>query len=270
MSFFDSHAHLTDSQFDSDRAEVIRRAKEAGLSGFITAGCDLADSRKVVALTKEYPGFVYAAVGMHPVDGGNEEFNYAEFLKLARENSVVAIGECGLDYHKIKNEKLEIRSEKQEELLIRHIELSREVGKPLMIHCRSAYDELIGILTTHNSFTPSGVEGLLATPFPGMIHFFSGTIDQARKLLDLGFYLSFGGVVTFTRDYDEVIRFVPSDRLLSETDSPLVAPVPYRGKRNEPAYVTEVVRKLAEIRGISLEVIAEAIQQNAKKLFRFN
>ncbi len=139
------------------------------------------------------------------------------------------------------------------------IELAREVQKPLMIHCRDAFKDLIDVLV---ACPVSHVSN------PGIIHFFTGTPDDARKLLDLGFSFTFGGVITFARDYDEAIKFIPLDRILSETDAPYVAPVPYRGKRNEPAYVVEVVKKLAELKGILVEEMAGHIFQNAQRIFQ--
>ncbi|MDP2704631.1 MAG: TatD family hydrolase [bacterium] len=151
------------------------------------------------------------------------------------------------------------KKEKQRRVFERHIELSHEVGKPLMIHCREAYGHLVEILNSKSE--------ILNDP-PGIVHFFAGTKEDAKKLLDLGFSFTFGGVITFARDYDEIIRFIPMDRILSETDAPYVTPAPYRGKRNEPAYVIEVVKKLAEIRGISVEQMREQIWENAKRVFR--
>lgn len=263
--YFDAHTHLTDSKFDSDRQEIIGRAKATGLMGLVTVGYDMASSRAAVELAHAHPGFVYATVGLHPKDGAADQFDPEEMLRLARDPGVVGIGECGLDLYKVKGQKLEVKSEneervkeKQEELFIKHIELAKEVRKPLMIHCRQASSDLVRVLL---ATCPS----LLSSP--GIIHFYTDSLEDAKKLLDMGFYFSIGGVITFTRDYDDLVRLIPTDRLLSETDAPYVAPVPHRGERNEPAYVAEVVKKLAEVRGVSREEMAEMTFANAQKVF---
>lgn len=196
-----------------------------------------------------------------------EEFDYAYYKKLALHPKVVAIGECGLDYYRLGEE----TKDKQKSTFLQQIELAHDVKKPLMIHCRSgrsertspqngagrqAFGDLIKILQTTNYKLQ-----------PGIVHFFSGTKDDAQKLLDMGFSFSFGGVITFARDYDEVVKYIPLERILFETDAPYVAPVPYRGKRNEPAYVVEVAKKIAELRNVSLEEISHRATANARSLF---
>ncbi len=183
-----------------------------------------------------------------------EEFDYDYYKKLALDPKVVAIGECGLDYYRLSEE----TKEKQKSIFIKQIELAHDVKKPLMIHCREAFGDLIELLTTNYQ---------LLNSTPGVVHFYSGTVEDTKKLMDLGFSFTFGGVVTFTRDYDEIIKMIPLDRILSETDAPYVAPMPYRGKRNEPAYVIETVKKLAEIKGVSMEQMQQQIWENAKTIF---
>ncbi len=285
VKFFDAHTHVQFVAFNSDYKEVIARAFEAGV-GMVNVGTEKNTSLKAIKFTEEYPENVYAAVGLHPshtfkpyfdsqeLSSKKEEGEYLDYnfyRNLALNKKVVAIGECGLDYFRIKNNELGIKN-KQQEAFIKQIELAHEVKKPLMIHCRDAYADLIEILKINSS---------KLNPIPGIVHFFSGTKDNARELLNLGFYFTFGGVITFpprlcsarrgeagTRDYDEVIKFVPMDRILSETDAPYVAPVPYRGKRNEPVYVIEVVKKLAEIKRIELEKMCEQILKNTKTIFQ--
>src|SRR3989344_4595997 len=200
-----------------------------------------------------------------------EDFDYDYYKKLAQDSKVVAIGECGLDYYRLTEE----TKNKQVEVFIKQIELAREVGKPLMIHCREAFTDLIEILEKHLIPTPqppsqgeggaSGRGGRLISP--GVVHFFSGTIDDAEKLMDLGFSFSFGGVITFARAYEKLIKFIPLDRILLETDAPYVAPLPYRGKRNEPLYVEEVAKKIAKILNKDFEEIARITTENAIKIF---
>lgn len=194
-----------------------------------------------------------------------EAFDYAYYKKLAAHPKVVGIGECGLDYYR-ENEDSGFRI--QEKVFRRQIELAIEVGKPLMLHIRngsgrSAYRDAFRILSTFNFQLETGRR-------PGNLHFFAGSIEEAKPFLDAGFTFSFTGVITFTRDYDEIIRYLPLDRILSETDSPYVAPAPFRGKRNEPLYVREVVDTIARIRGADEETVRPQILKNAERLFGFS
>ncbi len=292
MRFFDAHTHVQFAAYAADREEVIRRASAAGVR-MVNVGTQKDTSRAAVELAYQYDG-VYAAIGVQPIHAGGhsyhdrnelknpppeegERFDYDYYKRLAQHPKVVAIGECGLDYFHIKHLK-KIESEhkifdfpsnctafddaadKQSLGFLDQINLAREVRKPLMIHCREAFDELISLLAN------SGNANKLNDP-PGVVHFFSGTASDAKKLLDMGFYFTFGGVITFARNYDEVIKFIPLDRLLSETDAPYVAPAPYRGKRNEPVYVVEVVKKLAAIKDVSLEEMSAQILKNTENCF---
>ncbi|MEK7559855.1 MAG: TatD family hydrolase, partial [Patescibacteria group bacterium] len=254
--FFDVHTHVNDKQYDADCDEVIRRALNAGIK-MVQVGTDFESSQKAVELAESYDN-VYATVGLHPNDVIKEEFNYEKFRNLVLSSKkVVAIGECGLDYFRVKG--LGDR-DRQKEIFKKQIELAKEVGKPLMIHCREAFTDLVEILSLSGGRS-SSVGG------SGIVHFFSGSINDAEKLLDLGFYFSFGGVITFARDYDQQIKFIPLDRILLETDAPYVAPVPYRGKRNEPLYIIEVAKKIAEIKRATIEKVALATSQNALQIF---
>ena len=288
--FFDAHTHVQFAAFENDWKEVIDRAL-AENTWLINVGTQRDTSRRAMEMAHLFPEGVYATVGLHPIhteksyhdvkelggdpsthstkaQGGEqgrttssgftskgEEFDYNTYKMLAHDKKVVAIGECGLDYYRLGVE----TKKKQKAVFLKHIKLALEVKKPLMIHCRQAFDDLIEILNSKYS--------ILNSP-PGVIHFFTGTPDDAGKLLNLGFSFTFGGVITFTRDYDEAIKFIPPDRILSETDAPYVAPVPYRGKRNEPAYVIEIVKKLAELKNVSVEEMESHILENAKNVFR--
>lgn len=252
--FFDVHTHTQDKQYDLDRDVVIRRALNDGV-GMVQVGTDFSMSKKAVELAEKYEN-VYATVGLHPTDNKKEEFNFDAYKKISlASKKVVAIGECGLDYFRGADEN---EKERQKKVFLKQIELAGEIKKPLIIHCREAFTDLLDILKTNDYG--------LRTP-AGVVHFFSGSVEDAKKFLDLGFYFSFGGVVTFARDYDEQIKFIPLDRILVETDAPYVAPVPYRGKRNEPSYIIEVVKKIAEIKGATLEEIAQISTNNARLLF---
>ncbi len=284
--FFDAHTHVQFAAYDGDRGEVIKRALKAGVA-FVNIGTQKDTSRSAVELAERHEG-VFAAVGLHPIHTGKsyhdenelgggeaakgftsrgEFFDTEYYRKLALHAKTVAIGECGLDFFRFhKDEGKEEQVKKQKDAFLAHIALAQEVKKPLMIHCRDAFDELVDMLVANR--------GLLNTANPGVIHFFTGTADHARSLLDLGFSFTFGGAITFpprngyeAGSYDYVVGSIPLDRILSETDAPYVAPARYRGKRNEPAYVTEVVRKLAELKGVSFDDIAAQIRANARRIF---
>ncbi len=277
-TLIDVHTHVQFHAFSEDADAVIRRALDAGV-WMVTVGTQKDTSRKAIGIAERYQEGVYATVGLHPIHteksyhdeqelgiankelGGftsrGEEIDYAYYKKLAMHPRVVGIGECGLDYYRIANKELGI--EKQKKAFIEQIELSLEVKKPLMVHCRNAFKDLIEIL---NSYFP-----IRNSRSPGIIHFFSGTTDDARRLLDLGFSFSFGGVITFAQDYDEVIRYIPLERILVETDAPYVAPAPHRGKRNEPSYIEEVAKKLAEVKNVSIMDVAIETTKNARNVF---
>lgn len=286
--FLDAHTHAQFAAYDADRKEVIARALHGGVR-LINVGTQRDTSRRAVEVAEEYEEGVYAAIGLHPTHTGTsfqdadelgggkggkdlashgEIFDHAYYRALAAHPKTVAIGECGLDYfHLNAPEDRELQIQKQKEAFIAQIELSHEVKKPLMIHCRDAFSDLISILSDERRASYDITN-------PGVIHFFSGTADDAEELLALGFSFTFGGAITFPPrkgksigDYDELVKSIPLDRILSETDAPYVAPVPYRGKRNEPAYVVEVVKKLAEIKNLSMEEMADAIGKNAKRVF---
>lgn len=253
---FDSHTHINFKDFDDDRDAVIARCLADDV-WMINVGSDVLNSQKAVDIAHQYARGVYASVGIHPNDAGDAgDFSMIE--RMAADEKVVAIGETGLDYFRIADQESGIK-EKQQALFIKHIELAKKVRKPLIIHCRDAHKDLLSILNSlfviHDS-SPKGV-----------MHFFCGSAKEALAYCDLGFYISFSGVITFARDYDEAVRAVPLDRILVETDAPFVAPVPFRGKRNEPHYVEYAARKVAELKGISFEEVAEQTTKNARKLF---
>src|SRR3989344_4614862 len=244
MKLIDAHAHVQCPQFDEEREEVIRRAREAGI-GMINVGTDLETSRGAVALAEQNEN-MWATVGIHPTDlppPAVENEIFAELEKLVRHERAVGIGECGLE---VRNGKFDVGSEsgkRQIEIFERQIDLAKAVGKPLMIHCRNAYDEVLAIINN--------------SELSGNVHFFAGDWPTAKKFLDLGFSLSFTGVITFATQYDEIIKKMPLDRLLVETDCPFVAPVPFRGQRNEPIHVTEVIKKIAILRNLTPATAAE-------------
>lgn len=252
MHYIDIHCHLDFPDYGNEIREVLNRMKEKEV-GAITIGCDLESSKRAVKIADENDK-IWACIGVHPADNHLEIWNEKEFESLVQNPKVVAIGECGLDFFRTKPEELEAEKERQTALFKQQIEFALKHDKPLMLHCRAAYDEVLEILRSYK-----GVRG--------NCHFFAGSVEQAKQFLELGFTLSFTGVITFTNDYDEVIKSLPVESIMSETDAPFVAPVPFRGKRNEPAYVVEVVKKLAELKGVSESEMASQILKNAQKMF---
>ncbi len=250
---FDIHSHLNFPEFDNDREEVIEKMREEGIFS-IVVGTDKKTSTLAIELAERYEN-IFASIGLHPTDRENEEFDYGFYGKLADHPKVVAIGECGIDlFHCDKGD-----MGRQADIFKKHIELAIDINKPLMIHCRDAHNEVLKILHSYHLAHSDKLRG--------NIHFFSGNFDMAKKYFDFGFSISFAGVITFSRDYDEVIRSAPLDKIMIETDSPFTAPVPYRGKRNEPLYVKEIAQKIAEIRNISYEEVAIVTVENALRMF---
>ncbi|MEW5907561.1 MAG: TatD family hydrolase [Patescibacteria group bacterium] len=261
---FDIHCHLNFSQFDKDREDVIKRALDAGI-WMIEVGTDYESSKRAVEIADAYAG-VYAIVGMHPTERLDIkcplELGHlmSKLHESAKHPKVVAIGECGLDYKfqdTRNNNQTNINLQKS--MFKRQIELALEMDKPLMIHCRDAHDDLIKILNTycliHN------------TKLRGNVHFFSGKWEQAQQYFNLGFFVSFTGVITFSRDYDEIIKNAPLDKIMIETDAPFVSPLPYRGQRSEPLHVKDVARQIAKIKNISYETVCKNTTENALRLF---
>lgn len=259
----DSHTHLESQFFGDYKNKALKRALDDKIF-IINVGVDRKSSQEAVKVANQNFFGIWATIGQHPTE--NEKFDYNFYKKLALEEKVVAIGECGLDYYKIQNSKFKNQNDNlklknfkkaQKELFIQHIKLAKEVNKPLMIHCRDAFDDLIKILKPNTKNLK-----------PSIIHFFTGTFDNAKKLLEIGFYFTFGGLITFNRNFDEIIKFLPLDKILLETDAPFVAPVPYRGQKNEPAYIIEIAKKMAEIKNVSFKEICRQTTENTKVVFR--
>ena len=254
MDFIDTHAHLDILPLTEDQSGVISRAEKAGVHQVITIGIDLASSRKNLELAKQFPQ-VYAAVGIHPHDTkGASSDEYKELLKLAATPKVVAWGEIGLDFVKEYSPR-----DIQRKAFRQQIQMAKQVDLPVIIHNRGAHAETVHILR-EEAF------GALR----GVMHCFSGDVKVAKQVLDLGFFISVTGIITFSnaKVVKEVVRYVPLERLLIETDSPFLSPVPYRGKPNEPARVIHVAEEIARIKKTPLEEIAQCTSDNARGLFR--
>lgn len=268
MKYFDAHTHVNFVAYEADREEAIQRAKEAEV-GMNVVGTQKDTSASAVTLAEKYDN-VWATIGLHPVhtaksyhdvkelgDGGKEFtsrgeiFDMATYKKMGASPKVIAIGECGMDYYRVEETTKAIQSK----TFIEQIELANELDKPLMLHIRNAYDDALEILKAH-------------AKVKGDVHFFAGDWAIAKKFLDFGFTLSFTGVITFTHDYDEVVRNAPLDMILSETDAPYVTPEPHRGKRNESAYIPLIVRKISEIRNDDFYAVANQIKENARRVFK--
>ena len=254
--FFDSHAHLDDLKYNDDRNEMLKRARENGVSYIVNVGYDLPSSKRSVALAEQYD-FIYAAVGIHPHDAEAEGAKGIEELALLASNpKVVAIGEMGLDYYRDLSPR-----EIQKDMFRKQIGLALELKKPIIVHDREAHGDVMDILKEENARLAGGV-----------LHCFSGSLEMARECLKMGFYISIAGPVTFNnaRKLQEVAADVPMDRLLIETDAPYLTPEPNRGKRNESAFVVNVARKIAELKNITIEEVAAATTANAKKFFNIS
>lgn len=279
--YIDIHAHTNFVVFDADRDAVVQRALDSG-TWMINIGTNELTSQRAVEMTQKYPEGVYAIIGLHPIHvnpshqdddemeranssaESGENFDADFYRTLAREGGqkVVGIGECGLDYYRPITEAEKYR---QVQAFRAQIELALELDLPLMLHIRSgtgddAYRDVIEILKEYKS--------RVGDKLRGDAHFFAGSVRDARDFLDLGFHLSYTGVITFAKQYTELIQATPLDRIMSETDCPYVSPVPHRGKRCEPVFVQEVAHKIASIKDIPIEECKKALVDNAFKLFR--
>jgi TatD DNase family protein len=283
--YIDIHAHINFVVFDEDRDAVISRTLE-GNTWVINIGTQYDTSKKAVEMTNEYKEGVYSTIGLHPIHTSasyhdeselgtegkefvsrGEIFDKNKYRELARIGRVVGVGECGLDYYHMSPGSME----KQKKAFIDQIELANELDLPLMLHIRnsdedldtSAYQDVLEILKKHSKVK-------------GVIHFFAGTLKDAQDFIGFGFYISFAGVITYPPkkndprkiNFEEIIKELPLDKIMADTDSPYVAPVPHRGKRNESVYVKDIVKRIAEIKGLDEEKVAIQIVENAKKLFK--
>ena len=251
---FDTHAHLHFPDFTSDLPDVLARARAAGVSRMVTIGTDVATSQAAIAIASREAD-VWAAVGIHPHDAGDaDEAAFAEIATLARQSRVVAVGEIGLDFFRNLSPR-----DAQERVFRRLLALGRDVGKPVLIHCRDAHEDVLRILAEER-----------AGEIGGIMHCFSGDVAIAHRCLDLGLLISLAGPVTYpnARALPDVARLVPVDRLVIETDCPFLPPQGYRGKRNEPSYLALTATRVAELRGEPLEALAARLSDNARRLFK--
>ena len=249
---FDTHAHMNDRAFDCDREELLHRLPQEGIGLLMNPGCNLEDSRQSVALAEKY-SYIYAAVGSHP-DSADEvnEAVIEQYRQLCRHEKVKAIGEIGLDYHYE-----DIPREIQKKAFMMQLELAQELGLPVIVHERDAHEDGMEIIRSFPGVT-------------GVFHCYSGSAEMARQLVDLGWYIGFTGVLTFknARKAIETAESIPLERIVLETDCPYMAPEPFRGKRNSPAYLFRMAEKLAEIRNLPVADIRRITTENGKRLYR--
>ncbi len=254
----DTHAHLDMPEFNTDRAVVIERAAQTGVKTIVTIGIDLKSSQESVELAQGYPG-VFAAVGIHPHEAeGATSDDIAQLEVLAKKPKVVALGEMGLDYYRNHSSR-----EAQLKVFNWQLELSLKIALPIIIHCRQALPDVLEILGKWS------VASQLTSP-KGIIHCFSGDLATVRAYIDMGFCLALGGYIGYpsSLSFKEVLRDVPLDRLVLETDCPFLPPQQYRGKRNEPAYILQTLRFLADLKGLPVEEVAHRTTANALAVFR--
>ncbi|MDO8464616.1 MAG: TatD family hydrolase [Gallionella sp.] len=252
MPFIDSHCHLNFPELAVNIAEVLAQMQHNDVTGALCVSVSLAEFPQVLALAEQHPN-IYASVGVHPDYEGVEEPDVARLVELARHPSVIAIGETGLDYFRLKGD-----LEWQRARFRNHIRAARECGKPLIIHTREAAADTLRIMAEENAAGAGGV-----------MHCFTETWEVAEAALAMGFYISFSGIVTFknAKQIKEVAQRVPLDRILLETDAPYLAPAPHRGKLNQPAYVKHVAEEIASLRGISVDEVGQRTTENFMRLF---
>jgi TatD DNase family protein len=252
MQFIDSHCHINFPGLAENMGDVLAQMKQNEVVSALCVSVNLADFPQILALAEEYP-HIYASVGVHPDHEGAEEPNVARLVDLAKHPRVIAIGETGLDYFRLNGD-----LEWQRERFRKHIRAARESGKPLIIHTREAATDTLRIMAEENAAEARGV-----------MHCFTETWEVAEAALAMGFYISFSGIVTFknAKQIKEVAQRVPLERILIETDSPYLAPVPHRGKQNQPAYVKHVAAEIAMLRGISMDEVGRSTTENFTRLF---
>ena len=274
----DTHAHVNFKAFKDDADEVIRRALVNDI-WMILVGSEIKTSKRALEYANKYEKGVYAAVGLHPIhtssqkvsgddydfNAQGEEFSYDVYEKLAQFKKVIAIGEVGLDYYHTDTEvDVATFKQKQKDIFVKQLELAKNLKLPVIIHCRQAHDDMLEILT---KFKKNYKDSLPKDKAWGVMHCFSGDEELAWQYFSLGLNISFTGLITFSAKWDDLIRRIPNDKFMIETDCPYMTPEPFRGKRNEPALVKRVAERIAEIKNLGLDKVANISTENARKLF---
>ncbi len=266
----DTHCHLNFDEFKNEREKIIARCFKNDI-WLINIGTDYETSKKAVEIAEKYKEGVYASIALHPHNVQKEKFDISKYQALAKSPKVVAIGEAGLDYALIEpdtcglssfSQNAQINTEEVKELqkkvFVKHLELAKELDKPIIIHCRRLFPEILEIVKEQNNKKKK---------IRGVLHCYMGRWSYAQEFLKMGFYLSFTGLITYARDYDKVVKNTPLERILIETDAPYLTPVPHRGQRNLPLYVKYVAEKIADLKELSFEKVAEQTTKNARDLF---
>jgi TatD DNase family protein len=275
MKFFDTHAHVNFSAFREDGEKILKKCLAEGVF-VVNVGSQFSTSQRAVDYAHKFENGIWAAVGIHPVHLNektihldpdevsiasdiktrSEDFSEKEYKKLAQDEKVLAIGEVGLDYHHFeKADDTKFLKEKQKEVLIKFINLANDVNKPVILHCWDAYEDLLEILK-NNSVNKKGI-----------LHSFIGGYKTANKFIELGYKIGLNGIITYSKDFERLLREISLENIVIETDCPYLAPAPHKGERNEPLYVKLVAEKIAQIKEISTEEVARATSENAKKVF---
>lgn len=250
--YIDTHCHLNFPQFDNDRAMIIGNAKKAGVKQFINPGVDLYSSKQAIDLAQKHPGVIFAAVGIHPYEAQHDP-EVSELERLLP--GVVAIGECGLDYHQYTGEKALGKKDKQKRLLAEQAELAIKHNLPVIFHCRDGFDDFFDVLDT------------LPSQPKGVIHCFSGGLQDVRQAQERGLFIGVDGNLTYSKHLQTIVPQIPLSMILLETDSPYLTPAPHRGTRNEPKYIPLIAKEIARLHGVSVKNIEETTTQNAITLF---
>ncbi len=255
--FIDLHAHLQFDDFDDDRDLIISKMKDNNVIA-INVGVDEKSSRDAIELSKRYPGVLWSTIGLHPLYP-DQDYDTEDIFKDNNLNkNISGIGECGLDYFRIIDDaNLAEIKDFQKQIFINQIKMSIKYGVPLMLHVRDSYKETLEILEEN-------FKGVVKE-YKGNVHFFAGSIEEARSFLDMGFSISFTGVITFVKSYEDLVRFVPIEKMFAETDSPYVSPAPLRGQKNNPNNVIEIYKKIAEIKNIDINEVIDIFYNNANK-----
>lgn len=255
--FIDTHCHLTFPEYDPDRAMVIGNAKKARVKQFICPGVDPFSSEQVILLAQKYPGIVFASLGYHPYEAQhNPQVSVLEQLIRTQKDSIVAVGEIGLDYHQYKNEEARGKKQNQKLLFEEQLQLAARYDLPVIMHCREAFDDFFAVL-----------DALPAMP-RGVIHCFSGGLQHVRLAQARSLYIGIDGNVTYSKQLASAVPHIPLSLLLLETDAPYLTPVPHRGERNEPKYIPLIAEEIARLQGISVDRVENQTTRNAKALFR--
>ncbi|MBI4066560.1 TatD family hydrolase [Candidatus Gottesmanbacteria bacterium] len=258
--YIDTHCHLNFPQYDADRAMVIGNAKKAGVKQFINPGVDIYSSKQAIELARKHPGVIFAAVGIHPYEAQHDP----EVVELERLlTGVVAIGECGLDYHQYKGEQALGKKDKQKRLFAEQVEIAIKHTLPVIFHCRDGFDDFFDVLDS----VAKPTQGVYPEALRGVIHCFSGGLQEVRQAQKRGFFVGLDGNITYSKHLQTIIPQIPLSMILLETDAPYLTPVPHRGVRNEPKYIPIIAKEIAKLFGVSVKDVEEETTANARSLF---